>query len=125
MAATPTRVYPLRGVFAPGVPHRVHELPSIKAAEVLLATGAFTDDPQHADRIPDDEIPGAVDEPETTSEVEALKAAGGEVAEGELERLVARASEVPEPTIEERTRPEPAEPAESAEDVAADAARED
>lgn len=63
MSATPTKVYPLAGVSAPGIPHVVHELPSQKAAEEYEATGAFTTNAKHPDRIPDEEIPLPVDAP--------------------------------------------------------------
>lgn len=113
MAGTPTRVYPLRGVSAPGVPHRVHELPSKADAQVLVDTGAFTLNARDPDRIPDDEIPGQVDEPVTTSEAAALEAAGEQVPE-----------RTPEATIKERIEPEPSEAPASAEAVAAEAAEE-
>lgn len=117
MAGTSTKVYPLRDRFAPGVPHRVHELPSKAAADVLVGTGAFTDNPNDPDRIPDDEIPDAVDEPVTTSEAEGLLAAGEEVPEGVGEPT-------PEATVKERITPEPAPARRSAETTAADAAKE-
>lgn len=65
MAATPTKAYPLRGRFVPGVPHVVTEAASKAEAEALEATGAFTLDPRHAERIPDAEIPLAVEHPPT------------------------------------------------------------
>lgn len=107
--ATATKVYPIRGYHAPGVPHIPHELPSKKDAQVLLDTGAFTDNPNHPDRLPDSEIHLPVDEPVTTSEVEGLRAAGLEVP-----------GEEPAPTLEERIDPEPSEPAETAEAVVAE-----
>ena len=63
MSATPTKVYPLRDRIAPGVPHVVTELPSKAEAEALEATGAFTTNPNDPNRIPDAEIPQAVDAP--------------------------------------------------------------
>jgi hypothetical protein len=63
MTAKPTTVYPLAGVFAPGVPHVTTEAPSKAAAAELEATGAFTTDPAHPNRQPDPEAPAAVNAP--------------------------------------------------------------
>jgi hypothetical protein len=67
------KVYPLAGFHVPGVPHRVHELDSKKDAQVLLDTGAFTDNPNHPGRQPGPDAPASVDEPTTTSDAEAHK----------------------------------------------------
>lgn len=67
MAAVPTRVYPLSrsaGVplaGVPGVPHIAHEVPSKAEAEALEASGAFTTDARHPDRLAGDDdefVPG-------------------------------------------------------------------
>jgi len=39
----------------PGVPHIVHEVETRKQADELIATGVFTDNANHADRVPSTE----------------------------------------------------------------------
>ena len=51
--AKETKVYPTKGTFLMGVPHAVHVVDSRAEADELIATGAFTDNPNDADR--DDE----------------------------------------------------------------------
>lgn len=72
--ATPVKVYPLQraenglplaGV--PGVPHVAHEVATKKEAEELLATGAWTDNPNHSDRVPANPAP---DQPAPAGESE-------------------------------------------------------
>lgn len=60
--ATPVRVYPLlrspNGVELaglPGVPHVAHEVETRKEADELIASGVFTDNANHADRVPSTE----------------------------------------------------------------------
>lgn len=64
MAAKPTTVYPLArtpngqdiaGV--PGVPHVKHVVETAKEAEDLEATGAFTTNANHADRLAEPDVP--------------------------------------------------------------------
>ncbi len=55
MPAEPTKVYPLRGRFVNGVPHVVTETATKKEADELVASGAFTDNPRHPDRLDPEE----------------------------------------------------------------------
>ena len=59
MAAQPTKVYPLQGVYAVGIPHVVTVAESKAEAEALEATGAFTTNANHPDRIRDTDEPVA------------------------------------------------------------------
>lgn len=63
MAAIVTKAYPLSSVNGvpiqgiPGVPHVVTEAPTKADAEALEATGAFTLNPSHPDRLRDADAP--------------------------------------------------------------------
>jgi hypothetical protein len=48
--AKETKVYPLVGHYLMGVPRAVHKVATAKDAEALEASGAFTTNPNHADR---------------------------------------------------------------------------
>jgi hypothetical protein len=50
MAATPVKVYPIKGRFLMDHPAAVHVVDSKSEADALIATGAFTDNPRHPDR---------------------------------------------------------------------------
>ncbi len=56
MPAQPQKVYPVRGRYVLGVPHTTHVVETKAEAEELIASGAFTDNPRHPDRL-DDEPP--------------------------------------------------------------------
>jgi hypothetical protein len=60
------KVYPLAGVFMPGIPHVVTEVETKKEAEALIATGAFTDNPNDPRRIP----PAEAEQPAPAGEKE-------------------------------------------------------
>lgn len=46
----PTTVYPIRGRWMHDHPAATHIVPTKAAADELVASGAFTDDPNHGDR---------------------------------------------------------------------------
>lgn len=50
MAAKETKVYPVEGRFMMGVPHVVHVVPTKADADDLIASGAFTTNPNASDR---------------------------------------------------------------------------
>lgn len=66
MPAQPTKVYPLSTNYLMGVPHVTTEVATKKEADDLIATGAFTDNPQHPDRLREEgaEAPAAPAAPE-------------------------------------------------------------
>ncbi len=57
MAAQPVKVYALKNVYLRDVPHVDHETETKAEAEALVATGAFTDNPRHPDRLHVDDPP--------------------------------------------------------------------
>ena len=61
--AKPTTVFPLRGVFLIDTPHIEHSTETKAEADALVATGAFTDDPNHPDRLHSVTEPPVADEP--------------------------------------------------------------
>jgi hypothetical protein len=70
---SPVKVYPLRNVYLPNEPARVRIIPTKAEAEALIASGAFTDNPNDPERdkdAPDDTKPTA------TAETEAPQGAG-------------------------------------------------
>lgn len=50
MSAKPTKVFPLKDRWIHEAPFAVHTVETQAEADVLVATGAFTDDPKHPDR---------------------------------------------------------------------------
>ena len=48
--STPTKVYPIRGRWLHGVAAAVQVIATKSQADELVASGAFTDNPNHADR---------------------------------------------------------------------------
>ncbi len=53
MPAKPTKLYPIANRFILGVPSAVHVVETRERAEELIATGAFTDNANHAERDKD------------------------------------------------------------------------
>lgn len=67
MAAKPTKLYPVRDRFLIGEPRAVRVVDTKEEADRLVATGAFTDNPNASDRdkdVPD--LTAPVKEPEQT-----------------------------------------------------------
>jgi hypothetical protein len=63
------KLYPIRGRFLMDAPATVHVVDSQKEADALIETGAFTDDPNHAERdtdAPDDTKPAKTEGPAET-----------------------------------------------------------
>ncbi len=67
--APPTKAYPLAGVFVPGTPHVVTEAATKAEAEALEATGAFTLNANHPDRVPADAVATTTPAPAAEEEV--------------------------------------------------------
>ncbi len=57
MAAVKTKVYALSTGYLHGTPHQDHEVATKGEAEELEASGAFTTDPRHPDRLRSDPEP--------------------------------------------------------------------
>lgn len=58
--STPVKIYPVSGYYLHDTPARVQVIETKAEAEALIATGAFTDNPNHPERdrqAPDDTKP--------------------------------------------------------------------
>jgi hypothetical protein len=76
MAAKPTKVYPLEGHFLSDVPHVVTVVATRADADNLVASGAFSDNPNHPDR--DRSAPDGSDEPVALARTKFMGEVGAE-----------------------------------------------
>ena len=66
----PTRIYPVKGFYLNTTPHIEQVVETRAEADELIATGAFTDDPRHPDRLREEtpETPADAGVPDSSKE---------------------------------------------------------